>query len=144
MLENNKLQSFDFIFSQQKFCLMRESVDEQSYVLYMEDNDKWAEMNRKGYLEDGDLEAVKMIDDISRKIIERDEWLPDSMMPSKPFAYYEEGHIYSFLNQRIEQTVEVEASCLDEASSVMFGDGEYDPNDWKLILIDHQQITQAK
>ena len=84
-----------------------------------------------------------MIKEITKYIIERDDWLPDSMMPSKPFAYYEEGHIYSFLNQKLEQTVEVEASSLDEASNIMFSDGEYDPNNWKLVLIDQEPITQG-
>ena len=49
MIENNKLQSFDFVFSQQKFCLMRESVDEPSYVLYMEDNDKCEGLDDNGF-----------------------------------------------------------------------------------------------
>ena len=122
---------------------MRESYLEQSYTLYMEDNGKWVEMNWQGFFEDGDLESMKMIDEITKLIIERDDWLPDSKMPSKPFAYYEEGHIYSFSNQKSNQTVEVEAASLDEASSIMFGDGEYDPSDWKLISIDDSPITEA-
>ena len=122
---------------------MRESSQEQSYTLFMEDNGKWAEMNWQGFFEDGDLESMKMIDEITKLIIERDDWLPDSKMPSKPFAYYEEGHIYSFSNQKSNQTVEVEAASLDEASSIMFGDGEYDPSDWKLVFIDDSPIIQA-
>ena len=122
---------------------MRESSQEQSYTLFMEDNGKWAEMNWQGFFEDGDLESMKMIDEITKLIIERDDWLPDSKMPSKPFAYYEEGHIYTFSNQKSNQTVEVEAASLDEASSIMFGDGEYDPNNWRLVLIDQEPITQA-
>jgi hypothetical protein len=122
---------------------MRESSQEQSYTLYMEDNGKWAEMNWQGFFEDGDLESMNMIDEITKLIIERDDWLPDSKMPSKPFAYYEEGHIYSFSNQKSNQTVEVEAASLDEASSIMFGDGEYDPSDWKLVFIDDSPIIQA-
>ncbi len=122
---------------------MRESSQEQSYTLFMEDNGKWAEMNWQGFFEDGDLESMNMIDEITQLIIERDDWLPDSKMPSKPFAYYEEGHIYSFSNQKSNQTVEVEAASLDEASSIMFGDGEYDPSDWKLVFIDDSPIIQA-
>ena len=122
---------------------MRESSQEQSYTLYIEDNGKWAEINWQGYFEDGDIDSMKMIDDITQQIIQQDEWLSDSKMPSKPFAYYEEGHVYSFTCQKNNQTVEVEASCLDEASSIMFADGEYDPSDWKLVLIDHQPIAQA-
>ena len=122
---------------------MRESSLEQSYTLYMEDNGKWVEMNWQGFFEDGDLESMKMIDEITKLIIERDDWLPDSKMPSKPFAYYEEGHIYSFFNQKSNQTVEVEAASLDEASSIMFGDGEYDLSDWKLVFIDDSSITEA-
>ena len=122
---------------------MRESIHDKSYVLYMEDNGKWAEMDWQGFLEDGDLDTLKMIKEITKYIIERDDWLPDSMMPSKPFAYYEEGHIYSSLNHKLEQTVEVEASSLDEASNIMFSDGEYDPNNWKLVLIDQEPITQG-
>ena len=122
---------------------MRESSLEQSYTLYMEDNGKWAEMNWQGFFEDGDLESMKMIDEITKLIIERDDWLPDSKMPSKSFAYYEEGHIYTFFNQKSNQTVEVEAASLDEASSIMFGDGEYDLSDWKLVFIDDSPITEA-
>ena len=122
---------------------MRDTVQDEAYVLYMEDNGKWAEMNWQAYFEDGDIDTLKMIEGITQEIIARDDWLPDSQMPSKPFAYYEEGHIYSFLNQKAEKTVEVEASCLDEASNIMFGDGEYDPNNWKLVLIDQVPITQA-
>ena len=122
---------------------MRESSQEQSYTLFMEDNGKWAEMNWQGFFEDGDLESMNMIDEITQLIIERDDWLPDSKMPSKPFAYYEEGHTYSFSNQKSNQTVEVEAASLDEASSIMFGDGEYDPSDWKLVFIDDSPIIQA-
>ena len=143
MPDINKLQSAEFEFSGEKFCLMRESVQDETYVLYMEDNGKWAEMNRQGYFEDGDIDTLNMIEGITKKIIALDDWLPDSLMPSKPFAHYEDGHIYSFLNHKYEETVEVEASCLDEASNIMFGDGEYDPNDWKLVLIDHEPITQA-
>ena len=118
-------------------------MHDKSYVLYMEDNGKWAEMNWQGFFEDGDLDTLKIIEEITKNIIERDEWLPDSGMPSMPFAYYEEGHIYSFVNQKFEHTVEVEASSLDEASIIMFGDGEYDPNIWKLVWIDHEPISQA-
>lgn len=143
MPENNKLQSVEFGFYEENFCLMRESADDQTYVLYMEDNGKWVEMSWQRYFEDGDINSLKMIEEITQNIIEKDDWLPDSKMPSKPFAYYEEGHVYSFLNQKIERTVEVEASCFDEASNIMFGDGEYDPNDWKLVLIDQEPITQA-
>ena len=143
MSVHNKLQSAEFSFSGENFCLMRDTVQDEAYVLYMEDNGKWAEMNWQGYFEDGDIDTLKMIEGITQEIIARDDWLPDSQMPSKPFAYYEEGHIYSFLNQKAEKTVEVEASCLDEASNIMFGDGEYDPNDWKLVLIDQVPITQA-
>ena len=143
MPDNNKLQSAEFDYSGQNFCLMRETVQDESYVLYMEDNGKWAEMNWQGYFEDGDIDTLKMIEGITKKIIDRDDWLHDSQMTSKPFAYYEEGHIYSFLNQKVQNTVEVEASCLGEASNIMFGDGEYDPNDWKLVLIDQEPITQA-
>ena len=143
MSENNKLQSAEFSFSGEKFCLMRESVDDQTYILYMEDDGKWVEMSWQGYFEDGDLSSLKMIEEITQKIIEQDDWLPDSKMPSKPFAYYEEGHIYSFYNKKKDRTVEVETSCFDEASNIMFGDGEYDPNDWKLVLIDQEPITQA-
>ena len=143
MSVHNKLQSAEFNFSGENFCLMRDTVQDDTYVLYMEDNGKWAEMNWQAYFEDGDIDTLKMIEGITQEIIARDDWLPDSQMPSKPFAYYEEGHIYSFLNQKAEKTVEVEASCLDEASNIMFGDGEYDPNDWKLVLIDQVPITQA-
>ena len=143
MTDNNKLQSSDFHHAGDVFCLMRESSQEQSYTLFMEDNGKWAEMNWQGFFEDGDLESMNMIDEITKLIIERDDWLPDSKMPSKPFAYYEEGHIYSFSNQKSNQTVEVEAASLDEASSIMFGDGEYDPSDWKLVFIDDSPIIQA-
>ena len=143
MSVHNKLQSAEFSFSGENFCLMRDTVQDEAYVLYMEDNGKWAEMNWQAYFEDGDIDTLKMIEGITQEIIARDDWLPDSQMPSKPFAYYEEGHIYSFLNQKAEKTVEVEASCLDEASNIMFGDGEYDPNDWKLVLIDQVPITQA-
>tara|TARA_B100001079_G_C16242831_1_gene439770 strand:- start:358 stop:789 length:432 start_codon:yes stop_codon:yes gene_type:complete len=143
MSVHNKLQSAEFNFSGENFCLMRDTVQDEAYVLYMEDNGKWAEMNWQAYFEDGDIDTLKMIEGITQEIIARDDWLPDSQMPSKPFAYYEEGHIYSFLNQKAEKTVEVEASCLDEASNIMFGDGEYDPNDWKLVLIDQVPITQA-
>ena len=143
MSENNKLQSAEFGFSGENFCLMRESVDDRNYILYMEDNGKWVEMSWQGYFEDGDINSLKMIEEITQKIVEQDDWLPDAEMPSKPFAYYEEGHIYSFLNRKNERTVEVEAACFDEASNIMFGDGEYDPNDWKLVLIDQEPITQA-
>ena len=141
MPDNNKLQSAEYEFSGENFCLMRETVQEEAYVLYMEDNGKWAEMNWQGYFEDGDIDTLKMIEGITKKILARDDWLPDSQMPSKPLAYYEEGHIYSFSNQNVENTVEVEASCLDEASNIMFGDGDYDPNDWKLVLIDQEPIA---
>ena len=144
MPDNNKLQSSEFQFSGENFCLMRETAQDEAFVLYMEDNGKWAEMNWQGYFEDGDIDTLKMIERITSEIIARDDWLPDSQMPSKPFAYYEEGHIYTFSNQKVETTVEVEASCLDEASNIMFGDGEYDPNDWKLVLIDQVPITQAQ
>ncbi len=143
MSTNTKLQSAEYKYCGENFCLMRESTHDKSYALYMEDNGKWAEMNWQGYFEDGDLDTLKMIEEITKNIIERDEWLPDSKMPSMPFAYYEEGHIYSFVNPKLEQTVEVEASSLDEASNIMFSDGEYDPNNWKLVLIDHEPITQA-
>ena len=143
MPDSNKLQSAEYEFSGENFCLMRETVQDEAYVLYMEDNGKWAEMNWQGYFEDGDIDTLKMIEEITNNIIALDDWLPDSQMPSKPFAYYEEGHIYSFSNQNVENTVEVEASCLDEASNIMFGDGEYDPNNWKLVLIDQEPITQA-
>ena len=143
MSTNTMLQSTEYKYCGENFCLMRESIHDKSYVLYMEDNGKWAEMNWQGFFEDGDLDTLKIIEEITKNIIERDEWLPDSMMPSMPFAFYEEGHIYSFVNQKFEHTVEVEASSLDEASIIMFGDGEYDPNIWKLVLIDHEPITQA-
>ena len=143
MPDNNKLQSAEFQISGENFCLMRETAQDEAYVLYMEDNGKWAEMNWRGYFEDGDIDTLKMIEEITNNIIALDDWLPDSQMPSMPFAYYEEGHIYSFLNQKIDKTVEVESSCLEEASNIMFGDGEYDPNDWKLVLIDQEPITAA-
>ena len=143
MPENKKLQSAEFEFSGENFCLMRDSFEDQNYVLYMEENGKWAEMSWRGYFEDGDVDTLNMIEEITREILLRDDWLPDSKMPSKPFAYYEEGHIYSFFNQNSKTTVEVEAACFDEASNIMFSDGEYDPNNWKLVLIDQQPITQV-
>ena len=54
--------------------------------------------------------------------------------------------IYSglFINQCKNQiAVEVEASSFDDASNIMFGDGEYDPNDWKLVLIDRAPIAHV-
>ena len=143
MPDNNKLQSAEYAFSGENFCLIRESVEDEAYILYMEENGKWAEMSSQGYLEDGDIDTLNMIEGITKEIIDRDEWLADSEMPSKPFAYYEEGHIYSFLNLKLQKTVEVEAACFDDASNIMFGDGEYDPNDWKLVFIDQESITQA-
>lgn len=143
MPENNKLQSTEFEYCGTIFCLMRQSVSCHDYILYMEDHGKWAEMNKQGYCADGDLETLKMIDDISNRILQLDEWLPDSSMPSKPFAYHEEGHIYTFQHQKNAQSIDVEASGFDDASSIMFSNGEYDPNDWKLVLIDQRAITHA-
>ena len=143
MPEITKLQSAEFDFAGSTFCLMRQSVDDNNYILYMEDNGKWAEMNWHNFFKDGDIDTLNMIDQITNEIILRDIWLPDSQMPSKPFSYYEEGRIYTFRHSINNQSIEVEASCFDEASSIMFGEGDYDPNDWKLVLIDGAVITQV-
>ena len=143
MSDNNKLQSAEFCFAGETFCLMRQSVDVDEYILYMEEGGKWAEMNWRSFLEDGDIETMNMIETITSEIIQLDLWLADSQMPSKPFAYYEEGHIYTFHQSKNQIAVEVEASSFDDASNIMFGDGEYDPNDWKLVLIDRAPIAHA-
>ena len=143
MFDNNKLQSAEFCFAGETFCLMRQSVDVDEYILYMEEGGKWAEMNRRSFFEDGDIETMNMIETITSEIIQLDLWLADSQMPSKPFAYYEEGHIYTFHQCKNQIAVEVEASSFDDASNIMFGDGEYDPNDWKLVLIDRASIAHV-
>ena len=143
MSDNNKLQSAEFCFAGETFCLMRQSVDVDEYILYMEEGGKWAEMNWSSFFEDGDIETMNMIETITSEIIQLDLWLADSQMPSKPFAYYEEGHIYTFHQCKNQIAVEVEASSFDDASNIMFGDGEYDPNDWKLVLIDRAPIAHA-
>ena len=143
MSDNNKLQSAEFCFAGETFCLMRQSVDVDEYILYREEGGKWAEMNWRSFLEDGDIETMNMIETITSEIIQLDLWLADSQMPSKPFAYYEEGHIYTFHQCKNQIAVEVEASSFDDASNIMFGDGEYDPNDWKLVLIDRAPIAHV-
>ena len=143
MSDNNKLQSAEFCFAGETFCLMRQSVDVDEYILYMEEGGKWAEMNWRSFFEDGDIETMNMIETITSEIIQLDLWLADSQMPSKPFAYYEEGHIYTFHQCKTQIAVEVEASSFDDASNIMFGDGEYDPNDWKLVLIDRAPIAHV-
>ena len=143
MFDNNKLQSAEFCFAGETFCLMRQSVDVDEYILYMEEGGKWAEMNWRSFFEDGDIETMNMIETITSEIIQLDLWLADSQMPSKPFAYYEEGHIYTFHQCKNQIAVEVEASSFDDASNIMFGDGEYDPNDWKLVLIDRAPIAHV-
>ncbi|WP_413325742.1 hypothetical protein [Synechococcus sp. MIT S9503] len=143
MSDNNKLQSAEFCFAGETFCLMRQSVDVDEYILYMEEGGKWAEMNWRSFFEDGDIETMNMIETITSEIIQLDLWLADSQMPSKPFAYYEEGHIYTFHQCKNQIVVEVEASSFDDASNIMFGDGEYDPNDWKLVLIDRAPIAHV-
>ena len=143
MSDNNKLQSAEFCFAGETFCLMRQSVDVDEYILYMEEGGKWAEMNSRSFFEDGDIETMNMIETITSEIIQLDLWLADSQMPSKPFAYYEEGHIYTFHQCKNQIAVEVEASSFDDASNIMFGDGEYDPNDWKLVLIDRAPIAHV-
>ena len=143
MSDNNKLQSAEFCFAGETFCLMRQSVDVDEYILYMEEGGKWAEMNWRSFFEDGDIETMNMIETITSEIIQLDLWLADSQMPSKPFAYYEEGHIYTFHQCKDQISVEVEASSFDDASNIMFGDGEYDPNDWKLVLIDRAPIAHV-
>ena len=42
---------------------------------------------------------------------------------------------YEFYNELTDDTVEVEADGFEEASYLMFGDGEYDPSDWKLVSV---------
>ena len=143
MSDNNKLQSAEFCFAGGTFCLMRQSVDIDEYILYMEEGGKWAEMNWRSFFEDGDIETMNMIETITSEIIQLDLWLADSQMPSKPFAYYEEGHIYTFHQCKNQIAVEVEASSFDDASNIMFGDGEFDPNDWKLVLIDREPIAHV-
>ena len=143
MSDNNKLQSAEFCFAGETFCLMRQSVDVDEYILYMEEGGKWAEMNWRSFFEDGDIETMNMIETITSEIIQLDLWLADSQMTSKPFAYYEEGHIYTFHQCKNQIAVEVEASSFDDASNIMFGDGEYDPNDWKLVLIDRAPIAHV-
>ena len=143
MSDNNKLQSAEFCFAGETFCLMRQSVDVDEYILYMEEGGKWAEMNWRSFFEDGDIETMNMIETITSEIIQLDLWLADSQMPSKPFAYYEEGHIYTFHQCKNQIAVEVEASSFDDPSNIMFGDGEYDPNDWKLVLIDRAPIAHV-
>ena len=69
MTDSNKLQSAEYQFSGENFCLMRETVQDEAYVLYMEDNGKWAEMNWQGYFEDGDIDTLKMIEEITNYII---------------------------------------------------------------------------
>ena len=71
MANNNKLQSAEFGFSGENFCLMRESANDQTYILYMEDNGKWVEMSWQGYFEDGDIDSLKMIEEVTQKIIEQ-------------------------------------------------------------------------
>ena len=43
--------------------------------------------------------------------------------------------IYEYYNEKEDATIEIDADSFDEASHVMFGDGEYDYNDWELITI---------
>ena len=50
MPEITKLQSAEFNFAGSTFCLMRQSVDDNNYILYMEDNGKWVEMNWHSFL----------------------------------------------------------------------------------------------
>ena len=40
---------------------------------------------------------------------------------------------YEFWNESTDETIVVEADGFEEASNIMFGDGEYDYMDWKLI-----------
>ena len=42
---------------------------------------------------------------------------------------------YEFWNESTDETIEVEFDGFEEASNIMFGDGEYDYMDWKLISV---------
>ena len=42
---------------------------------------------------------------------------------------------YEFCSNITGDTVEVDADTFDEAAHIMYGDGEYDPNEWELVSI---------
>ena len=41
-------------------------MEDNEYILYMDDGGKWAEMNWRSFFEDGDVETMKMIETISK------------------------------------------------------------------------------
>ena len=42
---------------------------------------------------------------------------------------------YTFWNPTTEEEIDIEADGFEEASHIMFGDGEYDHNEWELHSI---------
>jgi hypothetical protein len=45
---------------------------------------------------------------------------------------------YEFWNESADETIEIEADGFEEASTIMFGDGEYDSKDWTLLTVNEQ------
>jgi hypothetical protein len=45
---------------------------------------------------------------------------------------------YEFWNESADETIEIEAEGFEEASNIMFGDGEYDSKDWTLLTVNGQ------
>ena len=42
---------------------------------------------------------------------------------------------YEFRSNITEEVIEVIADTFDEASHIMYGDDEYDPNEWELVSV---------
>ncbi len=47
-----------------------------------------------------------------------------------------EFHTYEFWNQLTGETLEVEATGFEHASYELFGELDYDYNDWELLTVD--------
>ena len=82
----------------------------------------------------------KMIAKLTDMVIDKDDRLLDSAMPSKPIVSddEEEEHTHEFNNESTGETVEVDESGFDEATTIMLEPKECSPSDWKLVSVDEK------
>ena len=55
----NKLQSKDFGFGGENYCVMRDSVEDDDKRLYMESDGEWFHMNLQEYMEEGNMDTER-------------------------------------------------------------------------------------
>ena len=81
-----------------------------------------------------------MIAKLTDMVIDKDERLLDSAMPSKPIVSDDEEkeQTHEFNNESKGETVEVDESGFDEATTIMLEPKECSPSDWKLVSVDEK------